>query len=302
MTHPPELSDLLHRALEPRLKELLKRCGVSGWQEDPESLHQVRIASRRVRAVLDLVDPELYPGFKKHKSHLRRLTRALGLTRELDVHAIALEALKDRQPEPLRSATAEHLLERVERKCRKARETMNRELEKISLKDLDRMLEAPSGPAPRVLAELPRAVWNCLEPWIRAVEEPLPPLLNQENVTGLHQLRIQVKRLRYTLEILEAAFPAPLEDWLQRLKVLQTVLGQHHDQAVLEAFLWGVHATLTTHQRLALASGVLDLLGSVAEERRAHFEHFRTLGHEHRDAVLFFHLKQALDKPPGVFE
>ncbi len=302
MAHPPELSLLLHRALEPRLERLLELCVAPGWQEDPESLHQVRIASRRVRAVLDLVDPELYPGFKKHEGHLRRLTRALGLTRELDVHVATLESLQDRHPDPLRGVTAEHLLELLERKRRKAREMMNRNLARISLKDLDRLREAPSLPDPLVMAELPYAVWNCLEPWIRAVEDPLPPLLHQENASGLHQLRIQVKRLRYTLEILESAFPASLEGWLQRLKALQTALGQHHDHAVLEAFLWAVHAVLATRQRTALAAGVLDLLGIVAEERRAHFKHFSALGQEHRNAVLFFHLKQALDKCPGAAE
>lgn len=300
MPYPPELSLLLHRALEPRLENLLALCRSDGWQEGPESLHQVRIASRRVRAVLDLVDPDLYPGFKKHERHLRRLTRALGLTRELDVHTATLESLKDSHPDPLQVATAEHLLELLDRERRKARETMYRDLERISLKDLDRMLVTPSFPDPLVMAELPHAVWNCLEPWIRAVEEPLPSLLNQENITGLHKLRIQVKRLRYTLEILESAFPSPLEDWLQRLKALQTALGQHHDHAVLEAFLWEIHAALATNLRTALASGVLGLLGMVAEERQARFEHFRALGHEHRNAVLFFHLKQALEGRPGA--
>jgi CHAD domain-containing protein len=299
MPHTPELSLLLHRALEPRLGRLLELCHVDQWQEDPEGLHQVRIASRRVRAVLDLVDPELYPGFRKHEKHLRRLTKALGLTRELDVHALTLEALKVRQSEPLLTASAEHLLELLDRKRCRAREAMHRDLEAVSLKDLDRLLVTPNFPEPLVMADLPFAVWNCLEPWIRAVEAVLPPLLNQENGPELHKLRIQVKRLRYTLEILESAFPTPLEDCLQRLKALQTALGQHHDQAMLEAFLWEVHAALTGRQRTTLASGVLDLLGAVAEERRIHFEHFQALGREHRDAVLFFHLKQALHRVSG---
>ena len=300
MSQPPELSLLLHRALEPRLGRLLELCQVDGWQADTEGLHQVRIASRRVRAVLDLVDPELYPGCKKHERHLRRLTQALGLTRELDVHVASLEALKHQLPEPLWVATAEHLLERLDRKRGKAREAMHRDLERASLKDLDRMLVTPACSVPLVMAELPQAVWHCLEPWVLAVDEALPPLLNQENIPGLHSLRIQVKRLRYTLEILESAFPSPVEDGLQRLKTLQTALGQHHDQAVLEAFLWEVHTTLSAHQRTALTSGVLDLLGMVAETRRAHFERFLTLGQDYREAVLYFHLKQTLGKAAGI--
>ncbi len=302
MSHPPALSLLLHRALEPRLARLLELCKVAGWQEDPEGLHQVRIASRRVRAVLDLVDPELYPDFKKHEKHLRRLTQALGITRELDVHAAALEALvalEKVHPDPFHDATVEHLLELLERQRRKARATMRQKLEKISLKELDRLLATPAFAEPLVMAELPQAVWSCLEPWIQTVEELLPPLLEQENIPVLHQLRIQTKRLRYTLEILESAFPSPVEDWLQRLKALQTALGQHHDHALLEAFLQQAQAVLSAHERPALATGVLDLLATVAETRRRHFEQIRTLGRAHREAVLFFHLQRALLQAPG---
>lgn len=302
MPHPAELSLLLHRALEPRLRRLLELCSVAGWQEDPEGLHQVRIASRRVRAVLDLVDPELYPGFRKHERHLRRLTKALGTARELDVHAATLEALKSPFPEPLHGAAIEFLLEGLDRRRRKARATMARALQRVVLKDLDRLLAPPEAREPLVMAELPKAVWACLEPWLRAVEDPLPGLLEREDAEAMHVFRIRVKRLRYTLEILEPAFPAPLEDHLQRLKALQTALGRHHDDTMLEAFLWQIHGSLVTRQRPVLASGVLELLGGVAEERRDCFDRFQALGREHRDAVLFFHLKHALEYSPGVLE
>jgi CHAD domain-containing protein len=298
MPHPPELSLLLHRALEPRLGRLLELSGAAGWQDDPESLHQLRIASRRVRAVLDLVDPDLYPSFRKHARHLRRLTQALGLTRELDVHAAILGALKELQPDPLRSAAVEHLLEGLERKRRRARAAMSKGLEQRSLKDLDRLLEPPEFQEPLLLSDLPQSVWACLEPWIRVVEEALPPLLHQEDAANLHALRIRVKRLRYTLEILESAFPVPLEERLQQLKALQTALGLHHDHALLETLLWRNHAELASRQREVLAAGVLDLLGLVAEARRAYYEQFRVLGQAHREAVLFFRLRQDLEGAP----
>ena len=302
MPHPAELSLLLHRALEPRLSRLLELCRVDGWQEDPEGLHQVRIASRRVRAVLDLVDPELYPSFKKHEKHLRRLTKALGITRELDVHAATLESLKALNTNTLRGATIEYLLELLERERSKSRRSMARDLAKISLKGLDRMLETPAFPNPLMMTALPSAVWACLEPWIRRVEETMPQLLDQEDAGGLHALRIQVKQLRYTLEVLESAFPAPLEDSLSRLRIIQTTLGLHHDHSLLEALLRGVQAALMANDRVVLASGVMDLLGLVAGDRQGLYMRFQTLGHEHREAMFFFHLKQSLEKTvPGTF-
>ena len=85
-----ELSILLHRALEGRVETLMNDLSVAGWQADPEGLHEVRVASRRVRAVLDLVQPGLYPGFKRQCRKLKDLTRALGRTREMDVHMAIL--------------------------------------------------------------------------------------------------------------------------------------------------------------------------------------------------------------------
>jgi CHAD domain-containing protein len=300
MPPPADLSLLLHQALEPRLARLLELCRTEGWQLDPEGLHQVRIASRRVRAVLDLTDPSLYPGFKRHVKHLRGLTRALGLTRELDVHAGTLETLEAQEPDLLPRACIEYLLEQLEQARRGSREEMHRALGKVTLKDLNRLLKEPEFPGALLMRELPQAVWDCLEPWLAKVEDRLPPLLEEEeDAQALHELRIQVKRLRYTLEILEPAFPAPLETWLQHLKDLQTALGQHHDHALLEGWLREVHAGLEARQRGTLASGILDLATRVAQERLVQFERFQTLGREHRKVVQYFHLKHALLGDPG---
>ena len=298
MSQPAALSMLLHRALEPRVRRLLELCGVPGWQGDPECLHQVRIASRRVRAVLDLADPGRYPGFGRHERRLRRLTRALGLTRELDVHAAALAALQGDGSDPQRGIIVEFLSEGLDRRRRKSRKAVARRLQNVSVKDLDRLLAPPDIPEPLLLAELPAAAWSCLEPWLRAVEDALPGLLEHEEAAALHAFRIRVKRLRYTLEILEPAFPAPLADILLELKNLQTALGLHHDHAVLEAYLWEIHGGLASRGRAALAAGVLEVLGAVAEARRDAFHAFQSLGVRHREAVRFFHLKQALASAP----
>ena len=53
--HPAELAILLHRALEVRLARLQELLDGDHWVEDTEQLHQVRVAARRLGAVLDLV-------------------------------------------------------------------------------------------------------------------------------------------------------------------------------------------------------------------------------------------------------
>ncbi|HWQ07936.1 MAG TPA: CHAD domain-containing protein [Holophaga sp.] len=299
MAHPSELTRLLHRALEARLGRLLELWAVEGWPEDPEGVHQVRVASRRVRAVLDLVDPDAYPGFKRHARQLKRITRALGATRELDVHVLHLGVLRDRLPDALHAAAAEHLLEHLERKLGKARERMHRGLARVSPRDLGRLLVQPEDRTLGV-SDWRGAVWRCLEPWGRAVEAPLPGLLAVEDGAGLHLLRIQVKRFRYTLEVLEAAFPEPLADLLQDLRELQTALGRQHDHAVLEAFLAKAHGGLDARRRPVLANGVLDLATLAAEERQAAYGRFQSLGQALLAAAPLARLRGILERSSGA--
>ena len=56
-----ELAILLHRALEARVEKLMNSLAKPDGRTDPEGLHEVRVASRRVRAVLDLVSPGSTP-------------------------------------------------------------------------------------------------------------------------------------------------------------------------------------------------------------------------------------------------
>jgi len=122
--HAAELSILLHRALAARVAVLTDLLGAPGWQDDSERLRQVRVASRRVRSVLALVRPGIYPAFRHEGRKLRGFTRSLGLTRELDVHAECLERLAGSVPGLATGSALEHALEVLEVRRRKARKAM----------------------------------------------------------------------------------------------------------------------------------------------------------------------------------
>ncbi len=274
--HALEMSALLHRALESRVEYLMGLLAVPGWQGETEPLHQVRVASRRVRSVMDLVRPELYPGFKRMNRRLRRLTRALGSTRELDVHVIYLEELRGKVPGMATGAALEHALEVLESHRARARRAMGRRLTGTGLKRLPDLLEVPSFPDPFVPGDLASDVWASLEPPLECALSPIPGLLDREDVAALHNLRIRVKRLRYTLEVLGEAFPVPPGVQLAQLKELQTALGGHHDLATLEALLQDRYRGLLDRERKTLASGTLEVLAYVSESRLAAFERFRS--------------------------
>jgi CHAD domain-containing protein len=297
----PELTLLLHQALEARLGRLLELGGIEGWQGEPGLLHQMRVASRRVRAVLDLVDPDVYPGFRRQERRLRRLTKALGGTRELDVHLAILEGVKAKESDPVRGAFVEHVQEGIGRRRGRQGKPLQEKLEALAIGDLAGLLEHAVLPAVCDASEQSRGAWRCLEIPVRGLQDALPPLLLHEDMEAMHAFRIQVKQLRYTLEILEPAFPAPLEDWLGRLKDVQGALGEHHDLALLEALLWEEQARLMEGGRNILSTAALDIVGVVAEERRARFERFCRRGRELAEAMPYFHLQRMLisDPDPG---
>jgi CHAD domain-containing protein len=272
-----ELSVLLHRALESRVAVLQDRLAVPDWPADPETLHQVRVASRRVRAVLDLVDPQLYPAYDRQTKKLRRLTRALGQPREMDVHEILLESLRPRLEQVSAGPCLEHVLERFGVGQRRIRAEMIRELGDLSLKHLDDLLRVPVLANPFTSGDLAAGVWECLAPWVERAFRPMPALLDQEDEAALHGLRIDLKRLRYALEILAPAFGEDPADPLRLLKGLQKALGDHHDLATLAARVQELHQGLEERNRMALATGTRAILALVAEERQCAFEQFRVL-------------------------
>lgn len=296
--HPAELAILLHRALEVRLAGLQALLAPAHWTEDMEQLHQVRVSARRLGAVLDLVDPEAYPGHKARRRALKELVEVLGLTRELDVHADGLKGRLLDARSPAQAALLEHLLEGLDRARAKARRVMRRELERLRLPDLQRLLDVPALHDPFQRISLQAAAWSCLEPRAEAALGDLTALAAQEDPPALHKARVRIKKLRYALEALEGAFATAPEAVLKDLRALQTTLGEHHDLAALEALLWETEGQLRTRDRTTLLGRVLELLGEVAESRRAAFDRFRALASGQGPAAFAHALRPALGLPP----
>lgn len=298
--HPAELAILLHRALEVRLARLLELLDAPDWAGEDEQLHQVRVSARRLGAVLGLVDAGVYPGHKGQRRALKGLVDTLGLPRELDVHAGYLRVHLLQATTSTQAAVLEHLLEQVDRRRTKARRTMRKKLDRLRLPGLRRLLEVPALQNPFQATSLQEGAWICLEAPAEAALGGLRGLCAQEDPLALHKTRIRIKKLRYAVEALEAAFAEPPEAMLKNLRALQTALGDHHDLATLEALLWETEGQLRRRGRQTLGAGVLDLLGGVAEARRAAFDRFTELAKAHGPAAFARAVRPALGLPPVV--
>lgn len=195
---------------------------------DPEDVHDMRVATRRLRAVLDVFAPWLpRKASRRLADGLRAFTRRLGAVRELDVLLGSLEASP-------RGAAADAARQDLARLRDEARARLDRALHGDRLAalgtDLDRFLAALDEDADetpgRLALEAPVLVFEAVAD-ARAAAPDLVPTLDD-----LHALRIRMKRLRYTVEALSEVLGTGGADFLAAVREVQDDLGALQDARV----------------------------------------------------------------------
>ena len=287
--HGVEFAVLLHRALEARVQELKDASAAQGGFSDPAVVHRARVACRRLGTVMGLLDEEAYPHLKGRAKALNHFAKDLGAVRDLDVQIAGLGDLHDHSHQPIHQAALEYVLEIVTRQRQKRLESLDTKVPSFA-----KVLKVPSLPSPFEGPSVTSSAWSHLQPCLSEALSRIFTLREQEDIKALHASRIQVKRLRDTLEALAPAFPAEPTGFLMELRTMQTALGDHHDQAALEALLQKNLDHLTEAARIALSTGLLEVLDSVLNARRQAFERFRALEGPWDDAEFSARLQALL--------
>ena len=203
---------------------------------DVNSLHQTRVATRRLREALPLVASGAR-GRKLEKT-VRRLTRALGPVRELDVALLTLDEFEGLDDVP-RTAIAK-LRQVVTEERRLLHDEMCRRVGKIDLEKLQtravaaaRKGRTPGGgladPARLVAAEQ-RSARRAVA--LRAAIDNASSIYLADR---LHEVRIAVKKLRYGMEIARELRRSQATARIRTLKEAQDLLGRMHDLEILIA-------------------------------------------------------------------
>ncbi|MDQ2789131.1 MAG: metal-chelation protein CHAD [Pseudonocardiales bacterium] len=230
----------LRAALDTRLRALLAHDPGTRVGEDPEELHQMRVAVRRMRATLKAARPLLDRVWADDlRAELGWLGRALGPVRDADV---LIERLRGRAAafDDTSRLAVETLIEALVTDRETARAEMLAVLGSrrytVLLRRLatavSRPLPASSGRlAAPSLVELVRAEYRRLSKAVRAAGEDPPDEV-------LHALRIQGKRLRYTGELVATSGRkrerTPVRELVESTVALQDVLGEHQDACVAQ--------------------------------------------------------------------
>jgi CHAD domain-containing protein len=199
--------------------------------EDPEALHQLRVATRRARALLRAARGLVSPDWGEPlRDELKWLGGLLGPVRDLDV---LLEHL-DSEAATLEADDARAFRRLRARLVAQRRDARNTLLEAMSsdryfriLDTVESAADAPPGELPRPLAEIAGEAFAKL----RKAEKALPRHPSDDE---LHRVRIKTKRARYAAELAAPELGKPGARFVDRAKVVQDVIGDHQDACVAE--------------------------------------------------------------------
>ena len=228
----------IQQAVKERFDEMCSfRADALNWK-DPEGVHSMRVASRRIRSTLRSFMPylnkrSLAPIVKQIKS----IADALGEVRDQDVAIQALEDLSAEAPKQF-SSTLERLIESRNARRDEARHELKKTIAKDFLKELSGQFEAsitsafqPDATANEQVSEplyidVARTI---IGDRLDELEHLSHSLFNPDDPGPLHEMRIAAKRLRYAIELFAECLPSDIEAFAKEAAHLQTELGQLHD-------------------------------------------------------------------------
>jgi CHAD domain-containing protein len=198
-----------------------------GFDLEADPVHDLRVAIRRCRSMAEgfrTIDP--VPGWKQFRALAKPLFSALGNLRDTQIMR-GWVSLFGAERDPLRASLVEVLSSREDEQRRAARQALKNFDAKRWMKwahELDeRSRRLPPGG--RVFQHL------ALEYWDRAYHLHQNAMVTRRD-DDLHQLRIGIKRFRYTVENYLPDHHGP---WSRDLSHIQNLLGDIHDFDVLLA-------------------------------------------------------------------
>jgi CHAD domain-containing protein len=251
----------LHELLEAQRIALLAHDPGVRLGDDPENLHQHRVAARRARASLRTTRKYLDAEWRRPlAAALRGLGEATGPVRDLDV---VLEHLRDEleRLDETEEAAKTAILERLEDERQRARRGLLETLEGRDYRFLLARLRVP----PR-LAEGVESVplERLAQREFRRLAKLVDRLGKRPDERSIHRLRIALKRARYAAELV-APKGGGRKRFLADARILQELLGEHQDAVVTEQRL---RKATVEDVRTAAAFAA----GRIAERQRARRE------------------------------
>jgi CHAD domain-containing protein len=208
--------------------------------QDIEAVHDMRVATRRMRSALRLFKPFFEAdALRPFRRHLRRIALALGEVRDLDVFMEKALSYGHNHPE----VDLSPLLATWETQRQQARRVLIKQMDGKSFSrfvtEFHTFLTTPgmgamplpvpgNAAAYQVRHIAPRVIYEHYEQ-VRAYDT----VLDGASLLTLHALRIAFKRLRYTVEFFEEVLGPEAKLVIKEIRGMQDHLGDLNDTRVV---------------------------------------------------------------------
>lgn len=232
----------------------------------PDSVHRMRVATRRLRSCFRSYRKVLDPAVTRPLGEeLRWLAAELGVDRDREVLVARLRQLLDALPDELRRGPLAGRLRRYDRAHRSGSKrrlikVLDSERHLALLERLNELTEAPPLlPAAHRKPEkvLSKAVSKDFDRLAARVDEALATEPGAEREELLHGARKAAKRVRYAAEAARPVFGKQARKLARRMTDVQDLLGLHQDTVVTRAALRELAAEAESAGEPSFSYGVL---------------------------------------------
>ena len=261
------LGEVAYAALRRQFAAALANEPGTRLGEDGEALHDMRVATRRMRSALSVFAGALPPAVRALRGELRWVADALGEVRDLDVQ---IEWLREEAAASGVGGAAGSglmpVIEWLEAQRGAARARMLGSLDSPRYRSLVETATArlragdttPAGSAPAVHVAPPllRKRWRRLNRLAKRLGPASPD-------DAFHDARIRAKRIRYTTEFTARLYGNGSDDFIGALKAAQDGLGRRHDATIAVELLERIGV------EKPLPPATVLVVGELAERERA---------------------------------
>jgi CHAD domain-containing protein len=237
--------------------EALSAYRAAALNGDAEAVHQMRIATRRLRVTVELCAGVLHGGWVAIvRRELKWLGGVIGAIRDCDVIGELITSRAEKF-EPDLAAAVEPIHAALSARRAALRDSIRQAFASKRYESLlGRIAAAPArklshGATVRAIAPA------LLAPIAHRVQRGGAKLKADSDSRAFHKLRIRIKRLRYALEMLANAGGKDVKGAAKRLQKMQELLGDQHDAVMTIEWLREFAAMPASPAPALVAAGAL---------------------------------------------